>query len=235
MGQPHAASHVPWPCPMQIQRVQQQQPQHKLQLDNAQFIQWLLLLLLSLFLVVAVVLVLIAAVVVVALRRRRLVHTLQFCYIFFCSTFFCEAFSFSPSCFFCTSLCYYFPCAWALEAPPLPTNGGGRLAVGAGAGTDNQPERGVEQLEHCNYLFVLVTLGVWGIPTNPSGCRSPYTPASSPALPSAFCRIFLLCARLLHDFRTMTAPAESKLHFLVALLCSCCVPLLPVSLGSWVG
>lgn len=70
---------------MQIQRVQQQQ--HKLQLDNAQFIQWLLLLLLSLVLVVPVVLVLIA-VVVVALRRRRLVHTLQFCYIFFCSTFF---------------------------------------------------------------------------------------------------------------------------------------------------
>lgn len=56
--------------------------------------------------------------------------------------------------------------------------GGGGLAVGAGAGTDNQPERGVEQLEHCNYLFVLVTLGVWDIPTNPSGCRTPYTPAS---------------------------------------------------------
>lgn len=111
------------------------------------------------------------------------------------------------------------------------------LAVGAGAGTDNQPERGVEQLEHCNYLFVLVTLGVWGIPTNPSGCRTPYTPPL-PLYPSSFCfcRIFLLCARLLHDFRTMTAPAESKLHFFVAaLLCCCCVPLLPVSLDvGWV-
>lgn len=206
---------------MQIQREQQQR---KLQLDNAQFIQWLLLLLLlSLVLVVVpVVLLLIVVVVVVVvlvvLRRRRLVHTLQFCYIFFCSSFFyLKPLLFLPrSFFFCTSLCNYFPCAWALEAPPPPppllTYGKGEewwgvgLAVGAGAGTDNQPERGVEQLEHCNYLFVLVTLGVWGIPTNPSGCRTPYTPPLS-LYPSSFC--FLSDFSIMRTFITRFSHDDS--------------------------
>lgn len=112
--------------------------------------------------------------------------------------------------------------------------------------TDNQPERGVEQLERCNYLFVLVTLSLslcrvsGGILTNPSGCRLPHSSLLIPlftTLSSAFCRIFLLCARLLHDFRTMTAPAECKLHFVVVAdvvvdCCCFCVPLLPISFGS---
>lgn len=107
MGQPHAASHVPQPCPMQIQREQQQR---KLQLDNAQFIQWLLLLLLLRLVLVVVpvvlLLIVVVVVVVVVLRRRRLVHTLQFCYIFFCSSFFyLKPLLFLPRSFFSAQVC----------------------------------------------------------------------------------------------------------------------------------